>query len=112
LNTSPAIGGALSFLLHKTLARPSLVSYTKGIPTSNAESTMKVLQYILSLKPALPMSKEKPCTEASNSEIRRWCRDKSVIINGKQVVADEELDWPVESLVFFPKSNKNRCTLV
>jgi hypothetical protein len=70
-----------------------------------------VLQWLISLKPAIPMSKEKPCSVASNSEIRRWCRDKSVILDGKAVTAEEVVDFPVTSLVLFPKSKNNRCTL-
>lgn len=69
------------------------------------------LEFVLSMKPAIPMSKEKPCTLASNSEIRRWLRDKSVIINGKKPGPDELVDFPVTQLVFFPKSAKSRCTL-
>lgn len=73
---------------------------------------LKVLQYLIMLRPALPMSREKPCTPTSNSELRRWCNDRSVIINGKPMRADEEVEFPVDSLVFFPKSEKNRCTIV
>jgi hypothetical protein len=72
---------------------------------------MKTLEFLIELRPALPMSREKPCTLASNSELRRWCRDKSVVVNGLTASADEEVAFPVTSLVFFPKSAKNRCTL-
>lgn len=75
-----------------------------------AEQT--VLQFILSLRPALPMSVEKPCTVASNSEVRRWITDGSVTINGERWKHDEpapDLRW---SIVFFPKSAKRRTTLV
>ena len=72
---------------------------------------MKTLEFILSLRPALPMSKEKPCTHASNGEVRRWLRDKSVLINGRAVAPEEEIEFPVVSLVLFPKSQRSRCTL-
>jgi hypothetical protein len=72
---------------------------------------MNVLQYILSLKPAVPMSNEKPCSHASNSEVRRWINDGSVLINYYRWTPEEELDCPVVSLVFFPKG-KRRTTLV
>lgn len=73
---------------------------------------MNVLQYLSQLRPAIPMSREKPCTVASNSELRRWIADGSVQINGERWSADEEAPASVWSLVFFPKSAKNRTTLV
>jgi hypothetical protein len=51
---------------------------------------MTVLQYLIQLRPALPMSVEKPCTPVSNSELRRWIKDGSVIINGERWQPDEE----------------------
>lgn len=59
----------------------------------------------------LPMSTEKPCTQASNSEIKRWFKKKSIIINDIVVKIDDIIEMPVVSLVFFPKS-KRRCTMV
>jgi hypothetical protein len=73
---------------------------------------MTALQYLISLRPALPMSKEKPCTAASNSELRRWLRDGAVLIDGERIAADEQVPFPVASLVLFPKSPSGRCTLV
>ncbi len=58
------------------------------------------------------MSAEKPCTPASNSEVKRWIKDGSVTINGERWAPDElapDLRW---SIVFFPKSAKRRTTLV
>lgn len=78
---------------------------------------MNVLQYVLSLRPALPLSREKPggkdkpCSIASNSEVRRWIGDGSVLLNGERWMADEEMPPLVWSLVFFPKS-KHRTTVV
>lgn len=73
---------------------------------------MNVLQYLVGLRPAIPMSREKPCTHTSNSELRRWIADGSVQINGERWLADEEMPPLVWSLVFFPKSARNRTTLV
>jgi hypothetical protein len=73
--------------------------------------SITVLQYLLGLRPALPMSREKPCTVASNSEVRRWIPEGSVLINGQKWAADEEMPPMVWSLVFFPRS-PNRTTLV
>ena len=79
---------------------------------------MNVLQYLNSLRPALPLSREKPCTKenpaslASNGELRRWIRDGAVQINEDRWAPDEEMPPLVWSLVFFPKSAKSRTTLV
>lgn len=78
---------------------------------------MNVLQYLQGLRPAIPLSREKPgskdkaCSVASNGELRRWIADGSVQINGERWAADEEMPPMVWSLVFFPKS-KSRTTIV
>lgn len=41
---------------------------------------------------------------ASNSEIRRWIQNKAVLFNGESVELNEEIDFPVFSLVLFPKN--------
>jgi ATP-dependent DNA ligase len=40
---------------------------------------------------------------ASNSELKRWCQSKAFIINGEAVAWDEPVDFPVFSVVLFPK---------
>lgn len=47
--------------------------------------------------------------KVSNSEFRRWCQNKAVLINGESVTWDEKLDFPLISVVLFPK---NRITLL
>jgi len=59
----------------------------------------------------LPMSTERPCTVASHSEIKRWLRKKSVIINGLKPSPEDEITLPIRELVFFPKA-KRKCTMV
>lgn len=73
---------------------------------------MNTLSYLNNLRPAIPYSAEKPCTQCSNSELRRWLQNGSVLINGEKAAWDEEIDYPVFSLVFFPKSEKRKTTLV
>lgn len=74
--------------------------------------TQKVLQYLISLRPAIPFSMEKGCSIMSNSELRRHVEQGGVLFNGERVAPDELVDFPVFSLVFFPKSDKRRCTIV
>ena len=40
---------------------------------------------------------------ASNSEIKRWIMNRSVIMNGEAVEWNEEMDFTIDSLVLFPK---------
>jgi hypothetical protein len=69
------------------------------------------LTYLINLRPAIPMSTERPCTIASNSEIRRWADGGMVEINGLKMKATDKVNYPIKSLVFFPNS-KRRTTLV
>lgn len=61
----------------------------------------------------LPMSVEKPCTEATRSEVKRWLRQKGTVnICGELGPHDpnEICDYDIFTLVFFPKGNR-RTTL-
>ncbi len=78
---------------------------------------MNALQYLISLRPAIPLSQEKPggkdkaCSQASNSEIRRWIEQGAVLFNHERMKPDEPIDFRIYSLVLFPKSAK-RVTLL
>jgi hypothetical protein len=73
---------------------------------------MNALQYLNSLRPALPMSVERPCTHMSTGELKRHIQQGAVLFNGERVTLDEPMDFPVFSLVLFPKSQARRTTLV
>ncbi len=73
---------------------------------------MNAFQWLNSLRPALPMSVEQPCKPMSNGELRRHIQQGGVIVNGERIAADEPIDFPVFSLVFFPKSRERRTTLL
>jgi hypothetical protein len=48
----------------------------------------------------------------SNAELRRWCKSRAVLFNGERITdPDEELLFPVTSLVFFPKGDR-RVTVI
>jgi hypothetical protein len=40
---------------------------------------------------------------ASNSELKRWLQNKAVIINGNATSWNDELSFPLTSVVLFPK---------
>lgn len=76
------------------------------------------LAWLNSLRPALPQSIEHPPTKGnpaqqmSNGELKRHMQQGGVMVNGEKVAPDELIDFPVFSLVFFPKSSARRATLV
>ena len=73
---------------------------------------MNALSFILQLRPAIPMSLEKPCTIASNSEVKRWLDGGMVEVNKIRPKAIDKINFPISSIVFFPKSKQKRTTLV
>lgn len=73
---------------------------------------MKAAQFLSSLEHVpMVMNGNKPI-KASNSERRRWLQNKAVVINGKTAGPDDEIEFPVTQLIFFPNSEKRRCTMV
>jgi len=46
----------------------------------------------------------------SNNEVRRWLLNGSVIINGCTPGPSDTIPFPIEELIFFPKS-KGRTTI-
>lgn len=79
---------------------------------------MTILQWLNSLRPAIPYSAEKPrdtegrCVLMSNGELRRQAKQGAILINGERFDADEPMDFPVFSLVFFPRSERRRTTVI
>lgn len=43
---------------------------------------------------------------ASNSEVKRWLENSSIRFNGKALKPNEMLDFPLHSVVLFPKGNR------
>lgn len=44
--------------------------------------------------------------EASRSELKRWLMQGAVVINGEKVDWDEEMDFPIHSVVLFPSGRR------
>lgn len=70
----------------------------------NTVKPMTALEFVISMRPAVPMSIEGDCKPASNSEIRRWLEQSAVVINGVKPKPKDLITFPVTSLIFFPKS--------
>lgn len=47
----------------------------------------------------------------SNSELWRWLKSKSIIINGKRPLPHDEITFPITQLIFFPNGIK-RTTII
>ena len=73
---------------------------------------MNALAWLNSLRPAIPMSIEAPCKVMSNGELRRHMQQGGVLISGRRVTPDQEIEFPVTSLVFFPKSTNRKTTII
>lgn len=54
--------------------------------------------------------RERGFPPASNSELRRWCQQGAVVINGRKMNWNDEVQFPIQSFVLFP-SGKARTTL-
>ena len=54
-------------------------------------------------------TRERGTGTASASELKRWLQNKAIRINGETVDWDEIIDFPIFSVVLFPK--KGRVTL-
>ncbi len=75
------------------------------------QGKMDALTWFLRLNKAVGgfWSTESPKKRASNSEIRRWFKKRSIIINDKAVKEDDEIT-EIRSCVIHPKG-KRRCTI-
>lgn len=73
---------------------------------------MNALEFLISLRPAIPMAMNgnKPII-ASNGDLRRWLENKAVIINGKKPGPKDENEFPIDNVVFFPKSPERKTTI-
>lgn len=65
---------------------------------------MTAFEFVTSFK-YLPWSTER-FGEATRSEVRRWFRKKSVLINGDRLSEKDEIQFPVHQLVFFPNGRR------
>lgn len=48
------------------------------------------------------MSRERT-GKATNSELKRWCQNKAVSINGHRIAYDQTIEFPVTEMYLFPK---------
>lgn len=51
-------------------------------------------------------SREGQIRPASKSEVRRWLDASAVLANGERLASEEAIDFPVFSLVLFPRGTR------
>ena len=75
-------------------------------------TALEFLKYLRGLS-YLPVSAsgELPCHPPSSSEIKRWLRTGTVILNGSRAAPDNEVAFPITKLIFFPEG-KRKTTII
>ena len=73
---------------------------------------MTAHEFLCSLT-AVPMwlNGNKPMV-AGSGQRKRWLQDRAVVINGVRPGPEDEIAFPITQLVFFPKSDERRCTVI
>lgn len=64
---------------------------------------MNTWQFLMELHQACSFMSRERTGKASNSELKRWCKNQAVVINGKRMKWDDAIDFNIESMVLFPK---------
>ena len=86
-----------------------------GAERGVSQGYMKALEFLKSqefLPAVLVRGKGKTLFgRPSNSELKRWLLNGSVLINGVKPKPQDIIEYPIRQLIFFPDS-KNRCTVV
>ena len=70
---------------------------------------MNTWELLMSLNESCSFMSRERSGKASNSELKRWCKNQAVQINGERVKWDQEVEFPIIEMVLFPK---NKVTLV
>jgi 23S rRNA-/tRNA-specific pseudouridylate synthase len=65
---------------------------------------MNAWQFMLDLNQVCHFMSRERTGKASNSEIKRWLQNQAIRFNGEPVKWDEPIDFPVHSVVMFPKN--------
>lgn len=71
---------------------------------------MRAIDFIVSVCP-YPASVERVGTVAKKSEIRRWIKQGWILFNGEPMGVDEDLNFPLISVVAHP-NNARRITIL
>jgi hypothetical protein len=75
---------------------------------------MNALELLISIpgKSGWQTREGKKVGKASNSELRRWINSQVLQINGEPMTSwDELIDFPIMSVVMWPKNEQKRTTI-
>lgn len=72
---------------------------------------LTAIQFMARLNTMSPFWNHEENKHASNSVLRRWIEQGAILFNGRRMMPNDTIDFVIDSLVMFPKSEKKRCTL-
>lgn len=64
---------------------------------------MNAWEFLMDLNKVCHFMSRERTGKASNSELKRWIKNKALVVNGEKVEWDELMDFPIISVVLFPK---------
>lgn len=67
---------------------------------------MNAWEYLRELHTVCKFHSKEREGKATNSELKRWLQNQSVLLNNRRIKWNEEVDFPVEQLILFPKRNR------
>ncbi len=67
---------------------------------------MNAWEYLRELHTVCEFHSKEREGKATNSELKRWLQNQSVLLNNRRIKWNEEVDFPVEQLILFPKRNR------
>jgi hypothetical protein len=74
---------------------------------------MTGIQYLLSLHEVCCFqSQDRQCGKATNGELRRFMASKALHVNGRAIGPQDQIEFPITSVVLFPSSKNKRTTLL
>jgi hypothetical protein len=71
---------------------------------------MNALEFIKGFDHLPMVEKQNKAIKISNKEKKRLLENSAVLLNGKRPKPNDEIEFPVWQLIFFPKSDTKRCT--
>ena len=83
-----------------------------GIGTIAMRERETALQFFARLNAEIPFWNFEEQKLASNSFLRRKIAEGAILFNGERMAPNEIIDFPIFSLVMFPRSPFRKCTLV
>ena len=66
---------------------------------------MTTWQYLMNLNSVCQFHSRERKGKVSNSELKRWIKNKALTIDGNKVKWDDEISFPINSLTLFTKKN-------